>query len=608
MKYSANDPLSRVSLFAGLDVVVRRFLARQLKPIRLERGAVLFREGDSGAALFLVESGEVRVLSHNGTKEVCRLGARDHVGEMSLIDQSPRSATVVAACDTTLLQLSVRDFDALCQTHPQVHKQIAIALAQRLRDTTIGRSTRRAEAVVLLVDAGHSCDGPDPVATLTAAVAATTQHSAVLIHVGTPRSMVRWAEATSRICLQAPERISAQVDTLLHEHEHVLLLADATTADDHMLRAACGRADLTIVLFTAAAQSLELARLTLERLALISLPDSPRLELAIDRRGEVPRSPFDPIDKVAAGRPVHTIAPTPGYGASGSPDFGGFGRLARRIAHRRVGLAMGGGGARAFAHVGVLETFERAGIPVDVLAGTSGGAIVAGLSARDWGASQIGDFLLARWTRRGVVDWRLFPWVSLLRGRKLELIGQDAGEGLTLEELTRPLVVVATDLVTGDAVHLSRGDGWTAVRASLSVPGVFPPVRLGDRYLVDGGAIDNLPVDAARESGADIVIGVNVSPPLEPAFLHVAAEPTRLGFFERIRAWRPRGGLPLFRIIYRTITVQGQALRSRQGVPDLTISPDVSSYDMFEFHNLRQIIEIGRVAAEAQIEEIRKIL
>jgi NTE family protein len=297
-----------------------------------------------------------------------------------------------------------------------------------------------------------------------------------------------------------------------------------------------------------------------------------------------------------------------GYAESGAPDFEGVGRLARRIARRRVGLALGGGGARAFAHIGVLDVFERAGIPIDVLAGTSGGAIVAGMAARDWDSARIAEFLLPRWTRRGVIDWGLIPWVSLLRGRKLERIGRDAGEGLRLEELTRPFVAVATDLVTGDEVRLRRGDGWTAVRASLTVPGVFPPVRVGDRYLVDGGAINNLPADAAREAGADIVIGVNVSPPLEPAFLPAAPELQPRGFFDRLRTWRLSGGLPLFRIIYRTITVQGQALQSRQGIPDLTLAPDVARYDMFEFGDLRPIIERGRVAAEARIDDVRKLV
>jgi NTE family protein len=179
---------------------------------------------------------------------------------------------------------------------------------------------------------------------------------------------------------------------------------------------------------------------------------------------------------------------------------------------------------------------------------------------------------------------------------------------LTLQELTRPFVAVATDLVTGAEVRLRRGDGWTAVRASLTVPGVFPPVRIGSRYLVDGGAINNLPADAAREAGADIVIGVNVSPPLEPAFLPAASQQQRNGFFQRLRAWRLSGGLPLFRIIYRTITVQGQALQSRQGTSDLTLTPDVSGYDMFEFGDLRPIIARGRAEAEARLEEVQKVV
>src|SRR5262245_23613669 len=214
MKFSANDPLSRVSLFAGLDSAVRDILSKRLRAVRLERGEVLFREGDLGAALFLVESGEVRVLSHNGTKEVCRLGPLEHVGEMSLIDQTPRSATVIAACDTALWQLSARDFDALCQSHPQIHKQIAIALAQRLRDTTIGSAKRRAESVVLLLDARHSCKEPDFVATLAEAIAATTHRRVASMHLGIPRFAEKSPEGSGRIVAHAPEMIRSELDTL----------------------------------------------------------------------------------------------------------------------------------------------------------------------------------------------------------------------------------------------------------------------------------------------------------------------------------------------------------------------------------------------------------
>jgi NTE family protein len=266
---------------------------------------------------------------------------------------------------------------------------------------------------------------------------------------------------------------------------------------------------------------------------------------------------------------------------------------------------MGGGGARALAHVGVLAELERAGIPVDVLAGTSGGAIVAGLAARDLSAAQIADFLLSRWNRHGVVDWAWLPWLALLRGRKLDRLGRDAAGGLTVQELTRSFVAVATDLVTGEEVRLRRGDGWTAVRASLALPGVFPPVRLGSRYLVDGGAVNNLPAAAARDAGADIVIGVNVTPPLDPTFLR-ATEGESESLRGRLTRWR-KSGLPLVRIIHRTISIQGQALQARQGSPDVTLAPEMSGVDLFEFAKLEPIIERGRVAAQRQLDELRRL-
>jgi NTE family protein len=132
-------------------------------------------------------------------------------------------------------------------------------------------------------------------------------------------------------------------------------------------------------------------------------------------------------------------------------------------------------------------------------------------------------------------------------------------------------------------------------------------VHLDDRYLVDGGAINNLPAAAAREAGADIVIGVNVSPPLDRSFLPTSIDPARQRWFERLTTWRRGLGLPLFRIIYRTISIQGQALQAHQGAPDLTLTPDVSGYDMFEFNDLAPIIERGRVEAQRNVEELRRV-
>jgi len=580
MEHTLAAALARIDLFSGLDEETRGKLCECLTQVQIERGETLFREGDAGAALYVIERGEVRVSTQAG-HEVRRLGRGQHLGEMSLIDPSPRSATVIAQCDTILWRLSADDFESFAAVHPQLDRRIAASLARRLRETTGSVPFRRGENVTLVVDARDSEAANDALLdNLQTSLETTSNRRAIVV----------------RLDPFKPDEVASRIEDLLDSHDYVLAVLKTGLPDSALLRAAAGRANLVVILLTVTAASLASAREVRDGIARLARTESPVLEFALDRRSESHRVPFGPVDELTSSFSVHTIARTPGYPESGPPDFGGVGRLARRIARRRVGLVLGGGGARALAHIGVLAVLERNGIPVDVLAGTSAGALVAGLAARDWSSGHIAEYLLSRWNRRGVVDWEVIPRVSLLRGRKLDRMGRDAGDGLTLQELTRPFVAVATDLVTGQEVRLRRGDGWTAVFASLAVPGVFPPVRVDDRYLVDGGAIDNLPAAAAREAGADIVIGVNVSPPIERAFLR-----------PEIDSKSQNGGWLLLRIIYRTISVQGRALQSRQGAPDLMLTPDVSGYDMFEFTELKPIIERGRIEAESKIAELRQV-
>ncbi len=604
MRHLLADSLTRPQLLADLDPTACEQLATKLEPVRLQRGQTLFREGEVGTDLFVIDSGEVRVLTEGGVREICRLGPGCHVGEMALIDAAPRSATIVAGCDALLWRLTRKDFEQFAAQHPEIHRQIALVLAQRLREADAHVAPRRHAAAVLIVDARSGPRGDDDLThVLLEALQQTTGCPARVLRLdsthGTP------TPGPNVEMVADPERLGGQVDNLLRTHRHVLLVATADRADEPRLRAASGRADLTIVVTDAESESLEQVRRVLDGMRRQMSPEAPPVELAVDRRRLRSRLDFRSIDQLAGARPVHALGVAPGYPGTGPPEHGGVGRLARRIARQRVGLALGGGGARAFAHIGVLAVLERERIPVDVLAGSSGGAIVAGLMARDWDSSQIAEFLRVRWTRRRVLDFRL-PWTSLLRGRKLERIGLEAGQGLTLQELSRPFVAVATDLVTGQEVRLRRGDGWTAVRASLAVPGLFPPVRVGTRYLVDGAALDSMPAAAAREAGADVVIGIDVRPPLEPAFLPPSASSVQEGPFGRfMRSFR--AGPPLARIVYRTITAQGEALQTSHRLPDFTLKPDVAEYDMFGFDDFHAIADRGRAAADACVAELRRL-
>lgn len=179
---------------------------------------------------------------------------------------------------------------------------------------------------------------------------------------------------------------------------------------------------------------------------------------------------------------------------------------------KKVGLALGSGSARGFSHVGILRVFEEAGIPIDCLAGTSIGAIVGAFYAADV-LDGYEEFLRQ-------LDWKealnfmidpLLPVSGLLSGKKLEKLFTSLLEDKKIEDFALPFAAIAADVVTGEEVILTRGNAVKAIRASMSIPGIFTPVYLQDRFLVDGGIVSPIPIQAARQLGAEVVIAVNLT-------------------------------------------------------------------------------------------------
>ncbi|MGD2207619.1 MAG: patatin-like phospholipase family protein [Anaerolineae bacterium] len=185
--------------------------------------------------------------------------------------------------------------------------------------------------------------------------------------------------------------------------------------------------------------------------------------------------------------------------------------MSQTLDRRRVGLALGGGGARGFAHLGVIQVLEQEGVPVDCVAGTSVGSLVGAAYAAGLRGGRLLDLALkirwrdvARpaWPRNGLVSFaRMEPYIIRLLG------------DLTFAELEIPYAAVAADLVTGEEVILREGRLAPAVRASCSVPSVVTPLELDGRFLVDGGMINNLPISVVRDLGADIVLAVGLAAP-----------------------------------------------------------------------------------------------
>ncbi len=276
----------------------------------------------------------------------------------------------------------------------------------------------------------------------------------------------------------------------------------------------------------------------------------------------------------------------------------------------KIGLALGGGGARGGAHVGVLKVLERLHIPVDYVAGTSMGAIIGGLYAAGIPVDQIdeelrstdwSDLLADRptyrdlvWRRKqdegrylldlelGLRDWKLHVPTGLRAGQKLgfklQTLLLPVNQVHDFSRLPLPFACVATDVETGKAVVLDHGDLSQSILASMTIPGVFAPVEIDGKLLVDGGMADNLPVDVVRAMGADIVIAVNVGTPL--------AKRDQLGSFVGVTSQA-----------FGFLTVGNAEISAARA--DLVIRPDLEGVDSGNFGNIAEAITRGETAATA---------
>lgn len=275
----------------------------------------------------------------------------------------------------------------------------------------------------------------------------------------------------------------------------------------------------------------------------------------------------------------------------------------------KIGLALGGGGARGLAHIGVLKVLEREGIPVSCIAGTSMGGLIGALSAYGLSSAEIEAETSGLGRRKNLLHLIDIQFQTrrpgLIRGERIyRYLSDSLGENLEFADLTKPLAVVAVDVNSGQEVVLTNGSVAIAIRATISVPAIFEPVELEDLMLVDGGILNNVPVDAGRNLGADRIIAVDVLPnfganqPGEP----LVVEPLRHTFLPRVA-----------QKTYDVITIMISAITEknlREHPPDILIRPDLpNDIGLFVgFKRASEVIVAGEQAAEAALPQIQTLL
>ena len=247
----------------------------------------------------------------------------------------------------------------------------------------------------------------------------------------------------------------------------------------------------------------------------------------------------------------------------------------------RIGVALGGGAAKGFAHIGVLKMLEANGLTPDIVAGTSAGSLVGALYASGMDIFRLQQTAVAL-DETSIRDVRLFSG-GLIKGAKLQDYVNETIDRRTFEKLSKPFAVVSTRLDNGARTVFVRGDVGQAVRASCSIPGLFEPTRIGNRTYVDGGLVSPVPVDAARQLGADFVIAVDISS-------HASGK-------------APEN---LLGVVNQSITIMGQKLGEQERArADVLIRPNVNDIGAADFEQRNNAIIEGERAALKALPQIR---
>jgi NTE family protein len=467
------------------DAGLKRVLAES-NWFGLPGGTELRRDGENAQALFLVVTGNLGVFvedEHRKRRLVAHVPAGETVGEMSLISgDSEHSAEIVALRDTELLRISGQGFEALIARHPRVMLNLMRILVKRLQQTTHHESDGSRPKTFAIVPLQDGL-GSEPIAHRVAA--ALTQMGS------------RTAVLESSACDQSAEWFNA------FEAAHDVVFYRGDVPDSAWTHLCLRQAD---------------------RVFLLARSDRP-----------LPLRPLDiPAAKERAGTLPELLLLHPSSGLQNLPEHfalrsGLFeshhhlrigntddvSRLARFISGRAVGIVLAGGGARGFAHIGVLKALREAGVPFDNLGGTSMGAIIAAGLASEWSLEELTERVRRAFVESNPLSDYTLPLIALVRGKRVSNLLRENFGDVRIEELPKPYFCVSSDLTTGRIHEHRSGALWRALRASVALPGILPPVTHHGHLLVDGGVMNNLPVDVMRQRESGPIIASDVTGELE---------------------------------------------------------------------------------------------
>ena len=559
-------------MFEGLEDSLLDYVIEQIEWFCLPGGTTLFDAGESPDALYIVVSGHLgayAVTTEGHRRAVGSISAGETVGEMAVISGKSRSATVIALRDSELGRLSADAFTRLMLSHPQGLLRITQLTTQRLdaaqRQVRGSRSIPRTFAIV-----PH--DKHDHATTFAAQLATHLEHLG--------RTELVWSQ-------RGAEQTSQWFHRVERENAFVVYVCDhgPTSWSKLCLR----QADVTLLLAQADATPVDWS---FSGIAPEVAPGSRRSEIVLLHRAGSNAAKTSEWLKLRPGLPHHHVRNT-----------ADIARVARLLTGRALGIVLSGGGARGFAHLGVLRAVREAGLTIDAVGGTSIGAIIAAGFAMEWSDEELKERVYRSFVRSNPLNDYTLPLVSLVSGRKVTRLLKREFADLQIEDTPLPFFCVSSNLTTGQLAIHRRGDLWRWLRASVAIPGVLPPVVFGGEIFVDGATINNLPVDVMRDAGLGRVIGVDVG--ADRAFTTDSVDSDVPPFWRMYQWFRGRKQrVNILQILWRAGMINSAGNRAaRQELSDLVLQPPLEQIDMLNWRAFEAASELGYRHAKERLVE-----
>jgi NTE family protein len=532
----------------------------------LTGGELLFSAGEEPDSLYLVRSGRLGVFRQDEDQPPQFLGVikpGEPVGEMALIAGTPHSASVVALRDSEILALPREVFFEAVRTQPEVMIELSRLMLHRARERAPG-VTEPSVFGFISVRGRPIRPFVDRVAAAVEAQGKTCQvidHSAL-------SSVSEWfsrMEDTHDFVLYVAELDEPSWANLCaRQVDRLFLVGDALTAppSNIPIRTAHGLQQFTDLI------------------------------LLRDPRMRRPANTSVWLDSVNPGRWFHAI----------EGDAADAARIARIVTGTAIGLVLSGGGARAYAHIGAVRALHEAGVRFDFLGGSSMGAVIAAGPALGWTDEELDARIRTAFVRSDPLSDLAFPIIAMTRAGKVARLLQDAYGEIDIADMPLPFFAVSSNLTSGRIEVHRRGLLRRAMRASISIPGVMPPVVIDDQVLVDGAVIKNFPTDVMRQLNAGPIVGIDMSQMrgVDPATL---ANPPSWWRWIVSGAWKK--GPPIVSVLMRSATITTDAdMESSRAEADLLILPEPEGSDIRDWKVYDPVVAAGHAAAVVALAEL----